>query len=118
MRSPTFSIEIATIMALLTMTMNTSWAQQPSTPGQAQTPGQVPSQGAPERVCIGDICANSGKYNLGCDFAYAHPNDTDKSAAEYVCQFLNNFAGTPKFIRVGTAPGGKCGVIYLDVKCQ
>ena len=110
MRRLALSVQIAVIMGLLTMTA--SRAQQPLAQSQA------PSPGAAERVCIGDICANSGKYNLGCDFAYAHPTDTDKSAAEYVCQFLNNFSGAPKFIRVGTAPGGKCGVIYLDVKCQ
>jgi hypothetical protein len=117
MRSLTFGVKIPAIMVLLAMTMGASWAQNP-VQGPAQTPSQASPQGAAERVCVGDICANSGKYNLGCDFAYAHPTDTDQQAAIYVCQFLNNFSQPPKFIRVGTAPGGKCGVIYLDVKCQ
>jgi hypothetical protein len=112
-------------MALIFMLVNVSFAQgqaQPPAQGPAVQPPaqgpavQAPNQG-PDRVCIGDICANSGRYNLGCDFAYAHPADTDEQAAKYVCEFLNNFSQY-KFIRVGTAPGGKCGVIYLDVKCQ
>ena len=110
------SIGIAPAAMLLLAVSFTSFAQ-----GQAQSPAQTTTQDlaqGPIRVCIGDICAGSGKYNLGCDFAYAHPKDTDDQAAIYVCQFLNNFSQTPKSIRVGAAPGGKCGVIYLDVKCQ
>ena len=108
-----------------------SFAQAPgggptSGPSSGPTPlsGPAPAQGSTPstkivRVCIGDICEENkpDQVKLDCNFAYANPSNTDLQASTYVCQYLNNYSKFEKPLRLGTSPGGRCGVIYLEVKC-
>jgi hypothetical protein len=71
-------------------------------------------------VCIGDICRpnvpGSADYNYGCGFAEGNPTNTDDAAAKDVCEFRNNFPQY-SFVRYNSVNGGRCGAIYVNVKC-
>jgi len=123
-------LQMALIVMLYLLFVNfESFAQAPregATPAPASGPTQdaspAPAQGpAPGkkivRVCIGDICEkNPDQVNLDCNFAYANPSNTDMQASRHVCQYLNNYSNFEP-LRLGTSAGGRCGVIYLEVKC-
>jgi hypothetical protein len=81
-------------------------------------PGIAPAKDFTQEfsICIGDICANSGNVNLGCDFAYAHASDTDDAAAKYACTIQNQY--NRFFVsRVSSTGGGKCGEIIDRARC-
>jgi hypothetical protein len=74
-------------------------------------------------ICIGDICcvdgicAGTGRYNLGCEFARAHPSDADEQAAKYVCTIENKYSGY-SFVRQSNASGSGCGETILMARCH
>lgn len=76
---------------------------------------QVRSEGTVS-VCIGDICEGSGEYNLDCNFAYAHPTDTDEQAAKYICTIVRTHIGY-RYVRIASIAGGRCGEIVIQVRC-
>jgi hypothetical protein len=71
----------------------------------------------PYTVCIGDLCNDPSYINLGCSFATAHHDSTDDEAAKLVCMIRNNYEKYI-YIRTGTIKGGRCGAIYVQVRCQ
>src|SRR6516162_4757124 len=111
-------LQMALIVMLYLLFVNfESFAQAPRE-GASPAPAQGPAPGKKiVRVCIGDICEkNPDQVNLDCNFAYANPSNTDMQASRHVCQYLNNYSNFEP-LRLGTSAGGRCGVIYLEVKC-
>jgi hypothetical protein len=117
-----FQLWIAPVVTGLFLFVNSGCFAQNPIPEPTPSPAPGPPQ-TPAHVCIGDGC-NKGKYEnlqiLGCEFAYAHPSDTDEEAARYVCQFIQNVQNyeNSDYQRIGSEGGGKCGAIYLVVKCH
>ena len=71
----------------------------------------------PYTVCIGDGCDRHAYVNLGCSFATAHPNDVDEEAAKLICMVKNKYEKYI-FVRTHVVKGGRCGAIYLEVRCE
>ena len=70
-------------------------------------------QGKLESICIGDNCGGStATYKFYCDFARAHPTDTDADAANEVCTLRQNYSDYA-YARQYSGPddGSPCGVI-------
>jgi hypothetical protein len=68
-------------------------------------------------ICVGDICGSSAKFNFNCDFAYAHPSDTDDAATKNVCIIQNTYTDY-RFSRTLSVGGGRCGEIILSARCS
>lgn len=71
----------------------------------------------PYTICIGDRCEHPAYVNLDCSFATAHPDDTDDQAAKFVCMVRNNY-DKYTYVRTGRTKGGRCGAIYIQVRCR
>jgi hypothetical protein len=71
----------------------------------------------PYTVCIGDLCNYPSYINLGCSFAASHHDAVDEEAAKLVCEVRNNYEKYT-YVRTGVAKGGRCGAIYVQVRCQ
>lgn len=71
----------------------------------------------PYTVCIGDLCNYPSYINLGCSFVTSHDDATDDEAAKLVCMVRNNYEKYT-YVRTGTVKGGRCGAIYVQVRCQ
>jgi hypothetical protein len=68
-------------------------------------------------ICIGDICNSSAAdVKFDCNFAYAHPSDTDEVATKTACIVQNDFAAY-RFTRTLSVGGGRCGEIVLNARC-
>lgn len=80
---------------------------------------QIPMASAenPYTVCIGDLCNYPSYVNLGCSFATTHHDATDDEAAKLVCMVRNKYEKYI-YVRTGIIKGGKCGAIYVQVRCQ
>jgi hypothetical protein len=57
---------------------------------------------------------------LGCDWAYAHPHNTDLAAAQQICiQNGSRGNGTVRaYHRVWSASGGTCGYTFVRASCD
>lgn len=71
----------------------------------------------PYTVCIGDLCQYPSYMNLGCSFRATHHDSTDEEAAKLVCMVKNNYEKYT-YVRTATMKGGRCGAIYVQVRCQ
>jgi hypothetical protein len=94
---------------------------------QLDTPNnKLAGVGKTVTACVGDAC--SGRFGesydygptsggLTCDFAYAHPTDTDEQAAKLICTVLNNYSQF-NVSRLSVSSGGRCGMIVLAARCH
>jgi hypothetical protein len=71
----------------------------------------------PYTICIGDRCDHPAYIKLDCSFATAHPDDTDDQAAKFICMVRNNYTKYT-YVRTGSTKGGRCGAVYVQVRCQ
>ena len=71
----------------------------------------------PYTVCIGDLCNYPSYINLGCSFSNTHHDSADDEAAKLVCMVRNNYEKYT-YVRTATIKGGRCGAIYVQVRCQ
>jgi hypothetical protein len=71
----------------------------------------------PYTVCIGDLCKYPSYVNLDCSFVTSHHDAIDDEAAKLVCMVRNNYEKYT-YVRTGTVKGGRCGAIYVQVRCQ
>jgi|SRR5690349_13167159 hypothetical protein len=70
----------------------------------------------PYTVCIGDLCHYRSYINLGCSFVASHHDSTDEDAAKLVCLVRNKYEKYT-FVRTAIIKGGRCGAIYVQVRC-
>jgi hypothetical protein len=80
-------------------------------------------------VCIGQSwtgCSGVSGHptyteTLDCNFAAAHPTDTDRAAAQQIANQIkgSGIAPAPTFHRIGIShPGGKCGYTFVQAYMQ
>jgi hypothetical protein len=90
---------LASICSALVPQIGTAFAQNPYT------------------ICIGDLCHSPSYINLGCSFAGSHKDSTDEDAAKLVCMVRNKYEKYT-FVRTAIIKGGRCGAIYVQVRCS
>jgi hypothetical protein len=71
----------------------------------------------PYTICIGDLCHSPSDIKLGCSFAATHQDSTDEDAAKLVCMVRNKYEKYT-FVRTAIIKGGRCGAIYVQVRCS